>query len=201
MSRPLIPGWATRALQEFIVRHGLSATDALKQTIVAQTDCIVPDTPNRSRQVRAGEKHPLSVFMSRRTAYNVAHRDDTKRMIVERSEAHKREMAVKAEELDRLLLKQYNMMAQGVRPELNEVGEIVKDKNGKQKVERLPPAVHVQAMGGAASLSARLNPQAQRVEMEHSGKIEIGDLEAARAARIAREAELAALLAARTADE
>ena len=44
-------------------------------------------------------------------------------------------------------------------------------------------------------------PQPQRVEMEHSGKIELTDLETARAARIAREAELAALLAAKTADE
>ena len=172
MSRPLIPGWATRALQEFIVRHGLSATDALKQTIVAQTDCIVPDTPNRSRQVLAGEKHPLSVFMSKRTAYNVAHRDDTKRMIVERSEAHKREMAVKGEELDRVLAAQLKMMAQGVRPELNEHGEAVK-VDGKQKVERLPPAVHVQAIGAASAWAARQNPTAQKVEMEHSGGVKV----------------------------
>lgn len=173
MSRPLIPGWATRALQEFIVRHGLSATDALKQTIVAQTDCIVPDTPNRSRQVLAGEKHPLSVFMSRRTAYNIAHRDDTKRMIVERSEAHKREMAVKGEELDRLLATQLKMMSQGVRPQLNDTGEAKRDASGKQLVERLPPAVHVQAIGAASAWAARQNPTAQRVEMEHSGGLQV----------------------------
>ena len=201
MSRSVIPGWATRALQEFIVRHGISSTEALRQVITAETDCIVPDTPNRSRQVYAGERHPLSVFMSKRTASSIANREDTKRMIVERSEAHRREMQVKAEELDRLLAKQYQMMAQGVRPVLNEVGEAKRDKNGKQLVERLPPAVHVQALGGAGALAARLNPAAQRVEMEHSGKIELTDLETARAARIAREAELAALLAAKTADE
>jgi hypothetical protein len=78
---------------------------------------------------------------------------------------------VEGEKLDRLLAKQYQMMAQGVRPVLNEVGEAKRDKNGKQLVERLPPAVHVQALGGAGALAARLNPAAQRVEMEHSGKI------------------------------
>jgi hypothetical protein len=200
MSRSVIPGWAIRALQEFIVRHGISSNEALRQVIIAETDCIVPDTPNRSRQVYAGEKHPLSVFMSKRTARNIATREDTKRMMVERSEAHKREMAVKAEEVDRLLAQQLKMMAQGVRPVLNEVGEAVKE-GGRQRVERLPPAVHVQAIGAASAWAARQNPQAQKVEMEHSGKIDMGDLETARAARIAREAELAALLAARTADE
>ncbi len=200
MSLPKVPGWATRALQEFIVKHGISPNEALRQVITAETDCIVPDTPNRSRQVYAGEKHPLSVFMSKRTAYNIANRDETKRMIVERSEAHKREMAVKAEELDRTLAQQLKMMAQGVRPVLNEHGEAVK-VGGKQMVERLAAAVHVQAIGAASNWAARQNPTAQRVEMEHSGKIDMGDLETARAARIAREAELAALLAARTADE
>jgi hypothetical protein len=89
MSRSVIPGWATRALQEFIVRHGISSNEALRQVITAETDCIVPDTPNRSRQVYAGEKHPLSVFMSKRTARNIATREDTKRMMVERSEDHR----------------------------------------------------------------------------------------------------------------
>lgn len=200
MSRSVIPGWAIRALQEFIVKHGVSPNEALRQVITAETDCIVPDTPNRSRQVYAGERHPLSVFMSKRTAYNIANREETKRMIVERSEAHKREMQVKAEELDRALAQQLKMMAQGVRPVLNEHGEAVK-VGGKQTVERLPPAVHVQAIGAASAWAARQNPTAQKVEMEHSGKIDMGDLETARAARIAREAELAALLAARTADE
>jgi hypothetical protein len=41
----------------------------------------------------------------------------------------------------------------------------------------------------------------QRVEMEHSGGIEVADLDAARAARIAREAELAALQATTTLDD
>lgn len=67
--------------------------------------------------------------------------------------------------------------------------------NGKTKTQEVKPEVTAQL------IKALLVPQTQKVEMEHSGKIEIGDLEAARAARIAREAELAALLAARTADE
>jgi hypothetical protein len=172
MSRSVIPGWAIRALQEFIVRHGISSNEALRQVIIAETDCIVPDTPNRSRQVYAGEKHPLSVFMSKRTARNIATREDTKRMMVERSEAHKREMAVKAEEVDRLLAQQLKMMAQGVRPVLNEVGEAVKE-GGRQRVERLPPAVHVQAIGAASAWAARQNPTAQKVEMEHSGGVKV----------------------------
>ena len=192
MSRSVIPGWATRALQEFIVRHGISSTEALRQVITAETDCIVPDTPNRSRQVYAGERHPLSVFMSKRTASSIANREDTKRMIVERSEAHRREMAVKAEELDRTLAQQLKMMAQGVRPVLNDVGEAVKE-GGRQKVERLPAAVHVQAIGAASAWAARQNPTAQRVEMEHSGSLEVANLtpeqlEAKREALIAKAA-------------
>ena len=192
MSRSVIPGWATRALQEFIVRHGISSTEALRQVITAETDCIVPDTPNRSRQVYAGERHPLSVFMSKRTASSIANRADTKRMIVERSEAHRREMQVKAEELDRTLAQQLKMMAQGVRPVLNDVGEAVKE-GGRQKVERLPAAVHVQAIGAASAWAARQNPTAQRVEMEHSGSLEVANLtpeqlEAKREALIAKAA-------------
>ena len=192
MSRSVIPGWATRALQEFIVRHGISSTEALRQVITAETDCIVPDTPNRSRQVYAGERHPLSVFMSKRTASSIANREDTKRMIVERSEAHRREMAVKAEELDRTLAQQLKMMAQGVRPVLNDVGEAVKE-GGRQKVERLPAAVHVQAIGAASAWAARQNPTAQKVEMEHSGSLEVANLtpeqlEAKREALIAKAA-------------
>jgi hypothetical protein len=201
MSLPKVPGWAIRALQELMVKNGIMAYEALKQTVTVPVDCMVPDGFGGKRQAMAGEKHPLSSFMCRRTAYNIAHREDTQRMLRERSEAHRREMSVEGEKLDRLLAKQYQMMAQGVRPVLNEVGEAKRDKNGKQLVERLPPAVHVQALGGAGALAARLNPAAQRVEMEHSGKIELTDLETARAARIAREAELAALLAAKTADE
>jgi hypothetical protein len=123
--------------------------------------------------VYAGEKHPLSVFMSKRTAYNIANRDDTKRMIVERSEQHRREMAVKGEELDRLLATQLKMMSQGVRPQLNDTGEAKRDASGKQLVERLPPAVHVQAIGAASAWAARQNPTAQRVEMEHSGAVKV----------------------------
>lgn len=170
MSLPKIPGWAKRTLQEFIVKQGLTAQDALKQTVVTQTECEVPEGERGWRMAHVGEKLPLSMFMSRRTAYNIANSAETKRMMVERSEAHKREMQVKAEELDRALAQQLKMMAQGVRPVLNEVGEAVKE-GGRQKVERLPPAVHVQAIGAASNWAARQNPTAQRVEMEHSGKI------------------------------
>jgi len=200
MSLPKIPGWAKRTLQEFIVKQGLTAQDALKQTVVTQTECEVPEGERDWRMARVGEKLPLSMFMSRRTAYNIANSAETKRMVAERSEAHRREMQIEAEKLDRALAQQLKMMAQGVRPVLNEHGEAVK-VGGKQMVERLAAAVHVQAIGAASNWAARQNPTAQRVEMEHSGKIDMGDLETARAARIAREAELAALLAARTADE
>ena len=115
-------------------------------------------------------------------------------MLRERSEAHRREMSVEGEKLDRLLAKQYQMMAQGVRPVLNEVGEAKRDKNGKQLVERLPPAVHVQALGGAGALAARLNPAAQRVEMEHSGGVRLNlDLDRLRAEERELEQELATL--------
>lgn len=172
MSLPKIPGWAKRTLQEFIVKQGLTAQDALKQTVVTQTECEVPEGERDWRMAHVGEKLPLSMFMSRRTAYNIANSAETKRMMVERSEAHKREMAVKAEELDRTLAQQLKMMAQGVRPVLNDVGEAVK-VGGKQKVERLPAAVHVQAIGAASAWAARQNPTAQKVEMEHSGGVKV----------------------------
>lgn len=192
MSLPKIPGWAKRTLQEFIVKQGLTAQDALKQTVVTQTECEVPEGERGWRMAHVGEKLPLSMFMSRRTAYNIANSAETKRMMVERSEAHKREMQVKAEELDRALAQQLKMMAQGVRPVLNEVGEAVKE-GGRQKVERLPPAVHVQAIGAASNWAARQNPTAQKVEMEHSGSLEVANLtteqlEARREALIAKAA-------------
>lgn len=196
MSSPKVPGWAVHALQEYMVKQGISAAEALRQPVVVPVNTI-----RGKRELLAGEKHPLSALMSRRTAYLIGVREDTKRMIVERSEAHRREMQVKAEEIDRVLAAQLKMMAQGVRPVLNEVGEAVKGKDGRQKVERLPPAVHVQVFNAATNWASRISPSAQKVEMEHSGKIELSDLESARAARIAREAELAALLASRTADE
>ena len=40
-------------------------------------------------------------------------------------------------------------------------------------MERLPAAVHVQAIGAASAWAARQNPTAQRVEMEHSGGMKI----------------------------
>lgn len=172
MSLPKIPGWAKRTLQEFIVKQGLTAQDALKQTVVTQTECEVPEGERDWRMAHVGEKLPLSMFMSKRTAYNIANSAETKRMMVERSEAHRREMQVKAEELDRTLAQQLKMMAQGVRPVLNDVGEAVKE-GGRQKVERLPAAVHVQAIGAASAWAARQNPTAQRVEMEHSGGMKI----------------------------
>jgi len=92
MSLPKIPGWAKRALQEFIVKQGLTAQDALKQTVVTQTECEVPEGERDWRMAHVGEKLPLSMFMSRRTAYNIANSAETKRMMVERSEAHRREM-------------------------------------------------------------------------------------------------------------
>ena len=192
MSLPKIPGWAKRSLQEFIVKQGLTAQDALKQTVVTQTECEVPEGERDWRMAHVGEKLPLSMFMSRRTAYNIANSAETKRMVVERSEAHRREMQVKAEELDRTLAQQLKMMAQGVRPVLNDVGEAVKE-GGRQKVERLPAAVHVQAIGAASAWAARQNPTAQRVEMEHSGSLEVANLtpeqlEAKREALIAKAA-------------
>ena len=53
--------------------------------------------------------------------------------------------------------------------------------------------MHVQALGGAGALAARLNPAAQRVEMEHSGSLEVANLtteqlEARREALIAKAA-------------
>ena len=192
MSLPKIPGWAKRSLQEFIVKQGLTAQDALKQTVVTQTECEVPEGERDWRMAHVGEKLPLSMFMSKRTAYNIANSAETKRMIVERSEAHRREMQVKAEELDRTLAQQLKMMAQGVRPVLNDVGEAVKE-GGRQKVERLPAAVHVQAIGAASAWAARQNPTAQKVEMEHSGSLEVANLtpeqlEAKREALIAKAA-------------
>jgi len=40
-------------------------------------------------------------------------------------------------------------------------------------VERLPPAVHVQALGTASNWAARQNPAAQRVELAHSGEVKV----------------------------
>lgn len=191
MSLPKVPGWAIRALQELMVKNGIMAYEALKQTVTVPVDCMVPDGFGGKRQAMAGEKHPLSSFMCKRTAYNIAHREDTQRMLRERSEAHRREMLVKGEELDRVLAQQLKMMAQGVRPVLNAAGKAVKTKDGEQEVERLPAAVHVQALNAAGQWVARLSPQ--KVEMEHSGSLEVANLtaeqlEARREALIAKAA-------------
>ncbi len=186
MSRPRYPGWAKRALQEFMVKQGISVLEALRQVVV-----VPVDTVRGKREIPKGEKHPLSVFIGKRSAQYIAASPETKQMIVERTEAHRREMLVKGEEIDRVLAAQLKMMSQGVRPVLNAAGKAVKNKDGEQEVERLPAAVHVQALNAAGQWVARLSPQ--KVEMEHSGAIDIGklspeELEARREALIAKAA-------------
>lgn len=173
MSALPIPVWAVRAMQSILVNQGVTVDEARKQLVPVPVGAPVPDGSGGTRPAMAGEKFPLGAFMSRRSGYNISDRPDTQRMREEKREAFRREMEVQGEQIERAVVVQLKMMVQGVRPALNDVGEAKRDKNGKQIIERIPAAVHVQAIGAAGNLLARLKPQAQRVEMEHSGAVKV----------------------------
>jgi len=193
MTRKKIPGWVIRAFQEHLVLHGLTPSEAFKQTVVVPVVTTIRDGKGGSREAQPGERLPFSALICQRSANNIGVRPDTLKLLEERSEQHRREMRLKGEKLDRVLATQLEMLAQGVRPQLTETGEAQRDKSGKQKVERLPPAVHVQALGTASNWAARQNPAAQKVELAHSGSLEVASLtpeqlEAKREALIAKAA-------------
>ena len=199
---PVLPTWVRAAADEALGLHGLGQVTASRFLVEVPAGFLISDGQGGEREAMPGEKRPLGEFVSERKLGQWAASDRMKELRKRLADEHDVQLSVKARELIHVAADNLMLLLQGKQPRIDEYGERENSKDGRPLYNPIKASEWVQAGQLALRLAEHAaGPQPQRVEMEHSGKIELTDLETARAARIAREAELAALLAAKTADE
>lgn len=199
---PVKPRWVRDAADEAIVVHGLGQRAAGRVYVTVPTGWPVSDGAGGTRPALEGEKRHLGEFISERGLGLWIASPRVKRLREIAKAEHVEQLRIRTRQLVDATADNLRPIIEGKQPLLDEYGRPKRDATGQVLHEPVPATVRIQAGNLAVKLAEFAEgPPAQRVEMEHSGKIELTDLETARAARIAREAELAALLAAKTADE
>ena len=198
----VIARWVREAADEAIVVHALGKRRAVRYPVPVPVGWPVSDGNGGKRPAVEGEKRPLGEFVSERQIATWTASPRVQELRANLQKEHHERLKVKTRKLVVLTTDSLQSIIEGRQPQLDKYGQPKRGKSGRVIYESVPATVRIQAGNLAVKLAEYAEgPPAQKVEMEHSGKIELADLESARAARIAREAELAALLASRTADE
>ena len=190
--KPQIPGWVRKAALHLLIVEEVSARQALAQLVAVPVGWPVTDGEGGKRPALKGETRPLNEFVSHRTVDRWRMSPEVLDARRQRAEEHRAMLLRKTRKIDESCVTQLQPLTQGLRPQVDETGKLVRNAKGEQLYERIAPQVQVQAMQVAGRFAERAEgPALQRVE--HSGAIDIGklspeELEAKREALIAKAA-------------
>lgn len=175
MARRKIPRWIKRAAEVPMVTLGMGSRRSADHLVLVPRGTMISDGQGGQRPSLLGEKRPLGEFVSVATLGRWVRSERVVKLRAELDEDHRSRLQVQARKTLEATGDVMPLLAQGLRPRVDELGRVEKTANGEIRYERLNAATQIQAIQTALRVAEYANGvQTQRVEVEHSGKIASG---------------------------